>query len=49
MDQLLKEGYTWIVDADQKSYFDTIPHEPLMERVEEKVSDGQLLASGTFA
>ena len=43
VDQLLKQGYTWIVDADLKSYFDTIPHEPLMERVEEKVSDGQIL------
>jgi RNA-directed DNA polymerase len=42
--QLLKQGYTWIVDADLKSYFDTIPHEPLMERVEEKVSDGAILA-----
>ena len=39
VDQLLKQGYTWIVDADLKSYFDTIPHEPLLGRVEEKVSD----------
>jgi retron-type reverse transcriptase len=31
------------VDADLKSYFDTIPHERLMARVEEKVSDGRLL------
>jgi RNA-directed DNA polymerase len=43
VDQLLKQGYTWIVDADLKSYFDTIPHAPLMERVEEKVSDGPVL------
>ena len=26
-------GYRWVVDADLKSYFDTIPHEPLLERV----------------
>ena len=43
VDDLLKQGYTWIVDADLKSYFDTIPHEPLMERVGEKVSDGRVL------
>jgi len=43
VDQLLKEGYIWVVDADVKSYFDTIPHDPLMSRVREKVSDGKLL------
>jgi RNA-directed DNA polymerase len=40
---LLKEGYTSVVDADLKSYFDTIPHARLMERVQEKVSDGRVL------
>ena len=44
VDELLKAGYTCVVDADLKSYFDTIPHEPLMERVAEKVSDGRVLA-----
>ena len=43
VDQLLKADYTWVVDADLKSYFDTIPHRKLMERVEEKVSDGRVL------
>ena len=43
VDQLLKEGQTWVVDADLKSYFDTIPHERLLERVEEKVADGRVL------
>jgi RNA-directed DNA polymerase len=28
--QALKEGYTWVVDADLQSYFDTIPKEPLL-------------------
>ena len=32
-----------MVDADLQSYFDTIPHERLMARVEEKVSDGRVL------
>lgn len=43
VDRLLKEGYTWAVDADVKSYFDTIPHNLLMERIREKVSDGKIL------
>jgi RNA-directed DNA polymerase len=43
VDELLKRGYTWVVDADLKSYFDTIPHELLMGRVEEKVSDGGVI------
>ena len=32
-----------MVDADLKSYFDTIPHERLMERVGEKIADGKVL------
>jgi RNA-directed DNA polymerase len=43
VDRLIKEGHTIVVDADLKSYFDTIPHERLMARVEEQVSDGRLL------
>jgi hypothetical protein len=43
VDRLLKEGYTHVVDADLQSYFDTIPHAPLMARVQERVSDGRLL------
>jgi len=40
---LLKAGYTYVVDADLKSYFDTIPHQPLMERVGHKIADGPVL------
>jgi len=43
VDQLLKEGQTWVVDADLKSYFDSIPHERLLRLVEEKVADGRIL------
>jgi RNA-directed DNA polymerase len=43
VEQLLKEGYTWVVDADIKGYFDTIPKDKLMEKIEEKVSDGKVL------
>ena len=40
---LLKQDYSWVVDADLKSYFDTIPRQELLERVEAKVSDGRIL------
>jgi len=43
VDTLLKEGYSWVVDADLKSYFDTIPHSALIHRVKEKVADGRVL------
>jgi len=43
VDELLKQGYTWVDDADLKSFFDTIPYEPLLERVRAKVTDGRVL------
>lgn len=43
VDTLLKQGYNWVVDADLKSYFDTIPHPALRARLEAKVSDGRVL------
>ena len=39
----LKEDYIFVVDADLRSYFDTILHGWLMERVKEHVSDGRVL------
>lgn len=39
----LKRGRPWIVDADIKSYFDTIPHERLIDFVAEEVADGRVL------
>lgn len=43
VDALLSKGYTHVVDADLKSYFDNIPHARLKERIEERISDGRLL------
>jgi len=43
VEELLAAGYTWIVDADLKSYFDTIPQERLVELVGQRVSDRRLL------
>jgi RNA-directed DNA polymerase len=44
VDQLLKAGHYYVVDADLKSYFDTIPHDRLLERIRSKVADGRVLA-----
>jgi RNA-directed DNA polymerase len=41
---LLTDGHSFVVDADFASYFDTIPHDELMRRVEERISDGRVLA-----
>jgi len=43
VEALLQQGYVYIVDADLKSYFDTIPKDRLMARVREKVSDSPVL------
>ena len=44
VDALLKAGHHWVVDADLKRYFDTIPHERLMTLVQARVADGRVLA-----
>ena len=41
---LIEDGYTFVVDADIESYFDSIPHERLMQRIEERISDGRVLS-----
>ena len=43
VEALLKEGYVYVVDADLKSYFDTIPKDRLLELVKQKVSDSAVL------
>lgn len=41
--ELLKRGYTDVVDADLSKYFDTIPHDALMKSVARRVVDGRML------
>jgi RNA-directed DNA polymerase len=43
MERLLNAGSVYVVDADLKSYFDTINHQKLLERIREKVSDSRIL------
>jgi len=43
VDRHLKQGYNHIVDADLKGYFDSIPQDKLMKRIEEKIADGRIL------
>jgi RNA-directed DNA polymerase len=44
VDGLLKVGQIYVVDVDLKSYFDSIPHDRLMNRVKEKIADGSVLS-----
>ena len=43
VDELIRDGYTFVVDADLKSYFDTIAHDRLVARIEEHVIDSGVL------
>jgi RNA-directed DNA polymerase len=43
VDRLLRDGHRYVVDADIRGYFDSIPKGPLMRRVEERVADGRVL------
>ena len=44
VDHQLQAGHDWVVDADLKSYFDTIPHDRLLALVQTRVADGRVLA-----
>jgi RNA-directed DNA polymerase len=41
--QALREGQTEVVDADLSKYFDTIPHDALMQCVARRISDRRVL------
>ena len=43
VDQLLNTGHHWVVDADLKGYFDSIPQDKMMAAVEAQIADGAVL------
>jgi RNA-directed DNA polymerase len=43
VEALLAQGGVYVVDADLKGYFDTIPKDRLLARLREKVSDSRML------
>jgi RNA-directed DNA polymerase len=43
VEELLEAGYVYVVDADLKGYFDTIPKDRLLEIVRQKISDHRVL------
>jgi RNA-directed DNA polymerase len=43
VEELLLQGYIWIVDVDLKSYFDTIPHKRLLAAVRQRIADGKVM------
>ena len=43
VEELLDAGYVYVVDADLKGYFDSIPKDRLLEIVKQKISDRRVL------
>jgi RNA-directed DNA polymerase len=43
VEQKIQEGYVYVVDADLKSYFDTIPKDRLLKLIKEHISDSRML------
>lgn len=43
VDRLLGEGNLHVLEVDFKKYFDSIPREPLVKQVGERISDGRML------
>jgi len=39
----VRAGHIYLVDVDIEKFFDTIPHEPLIDAVAERVADGSVL------
>lgn len=44
VEEKLQDGYVYVVDADLKGYFDTIPKDRLLALVKEHISDSRVLS-----
>jgi RNA-directed DNA polymerase len=43
VDQAIRHGYTWVVDADLERFFDTVDHDLLLDALNAEVADGSVL------
>lgn len=43
IERLLAAGYLHVVDVDLRKYFDTIPHQGLMNEIAKRIADGRVL------
>lgn len=43
VDKAIGYGYSWVVDADIASFFDTVDHERLLTALNEEIADGSVL------
>jgi RNA-directed DNA polymerase len=47
--RLMKAGYTHVLDADIKAYFDSVPHEPLMAEVRKHMPAARWMDTAAIA
>jgi len=45
VEQYKQDGYHYVLDADIKAFYDTIPHKLIMQRLCKKIADGWVLTS----
>jgi RNA-directed DNA polymerase len=43
VDQAVRHGYQWVVDADLEAFFDTVDHERLLAALNQEIADGSVL------
>jgi RNA-directed DNA polymerase len=43
VDQAVRSGYQWVVDADIEAFFDSVDHERLLTALNEAIADGSVL------